>query len=377
MERRHHWRIPVGYRVDYRLDTHRVISYTSNLSLGGMLLRSADALTPGQLVQFAINVNGATEVPLRLQGRVLETHDAHAKGVRVQFVTSEDTDLDRLQDHFESALLSQWERAREVLRPPAQKLTDLIALYIEANRYDDALDTLEDGLAVNPDPCELHRQAIPYLLLRVAHLEDWPREQRRWLLRLKGQIDALRRNQETPIFEELDEKTKEALTDVRRREDAAAAKVIERRIEAAVVERTQALRARIAQLEKTAPSLPAPKNDGELEARAFENERAQWRKHRADLQLHFNSQQEQLKQDRRTLHQERQALDRARKDIEKERGQLSAERQALHTLRERLRSEREQLALERVDVSSETSALPRTTVVKSPLQLLDRLFLDS
>src|SRR4051812_27686697 len=69
--RRRQWRFLQTSRVEYTLNGRRAVSFLGNLSLGGLFLRSADALTPGVSVEFSIFLEDG-KPPLAVTGEVRE-----------------------------------------------------------------------------------------------------------------------------------------------------------------------------------------------------------------------------------------------------------------------------------------------------------------
>jgi type IV pilus assembly protein PilZ len=104
--RRAHRRVRLALQVSYRTAGAFLVSYTVDLSRGGLYLETPDPLPEGTHLELQVAVPGLTE-DIRVRGVVVwrqtEPQDGHPTGMGVQFEPGEDTFgglIDHLVKHF-------------------------------------------------------------------------------------------------------------------------------------------------------------------------------------------------------------------------------------------------------------------------------------
>ncbi|HET6343449.1 MAG TPA: PilZ domain-containing protein, partial [Myxococcota bacterium] len=131
------WRLAATHRVEYLVDGRRSISFTVDLSVGGMQLRSAAQLPLGAELLFALTLaDGAP--PAQVAGRVLGRTGSNA---RVQFIAGH-PGVEAVRAHMVSRVIPDLEASMERGRPIPSKVQALAGLYEDFDRVAEAIELL-------------------------------------------------------------------------------------------------------------------------------------------------------------------------------------------------------------------------------------------
>lgn len=164
-DRRKRWRLAAGHRVEYPHVGRRMVSYTANISSGGMYLRSVGTLRQGDEALFAIALE--SKAPLfEVSGRVVAC-DSSRTGARIGFTQCNEATTKRLHDYVDRYHLARLVDAVSTRRPSATKVIDLAGVYAERGAFDDAIEVLHHGVVTNPDAGEIYERALPFVLERM------------------------------------------------------------------------------------------------------------------------------------------------------------------------------------------------------------------
>lgn len=138
-ERRRAWRFSSTYRVEYDIDGRRSLSYVNDLSRGGMSLRSAKDLEPGQKVSFRVSLSDDLE-PLSMTGTVRNAREGEdSQLVGIEWASGQSEAFGRLSSFLEKTLLPDLEKTVKQGRASGLNFIELVELYRELGRNDDAL----------------------------------------------------------------------------------------------------------------------------------------------------------------------------------------------------------------------------------------------
>lgn len=166
VNRRKNHRFAATDRVEYDCDGKRGVSFLSNLSVGGMLLRSADDLRPGATVHFVLHLDGI-KGGLAVEGRVVERGEHARAGTAVAFLPGEQAAEAALRAYVNERVIARLEQACQRPRPPMSALVDLASLYFEAQRFDEARAVFARGMELHPRNAEIYEAQCRCLLQLV------------------------------------------------------------------------------------------------------------------------------------------------------------------------------------------------------------------
>ena len=105
-DRRGHYRFSASFRAEYVVADRNNISFVSNLSRGGMLLRSADALEHGTSYGFLLRLDDGGD-SVTLTGTVCEEPTRNA---RIAFDTGQSVAEARLREYIEGFIVPKLEK---------------------------------------------------------------------------------------------------------------------------------------------------------------------------------------------------------------------------------------------------------------------------
>lgn len=185
-ERRQRRRFGANARVEYVVERRRNISFMANLSLGGMHLRSATNLKPGDVMPFRLFLD-APGGPTEVMGEVLPWDGASKRSeAHVAFLQNQ-------PDAFRSLCLYTEETVLPKLRrnlsraAKAENFLELATLYQDLGMTGEALQVLREGIEAQPDNVVLYEHLAPALFCRISADDEKSLEE---LKMLRSVLDA-------------------------------------------------------------------------------------------------------------------------------------------------------------------------------------------
>src|SRR5688500_17983806 len=121
LDQRKCWRFAAACRVEYEVRGRLSVAFASDLSQGGVLLRSAGDLQVGQTLTLRVHLEDGG-APLETPAEVLRKD---AKGVTVRFMDDTGVVRDRIRAYVRGTLVPALEQHATGPRPMLGKIIDL------------------------------------------------------------------------------------------------------------------------------------------------------------------------------------------------------------------------------------------------------------
>ena len=163
LERRRFWRFQASHKIEYRHRETWCATHTVDLGRGGIRLRKAPELYPGEELNFRLHLEQGI---LQFQAKVVRTAE-HGQ-VLISFLEEEQI-RGPLDSYFEQALIPRWQLDTQALRPSTTKVAQLAALYSERDRFAEAVALLSKTLRPPTRDFRVHERLALFL---NAHLNQ-------------------------------------------------------------------------------------------------------------------------------------------------------------------------------------------------------------
>ena len=169
IERRSHWRFGTAYRVEFTADGKEIISFVSQMSQSGMLLRSAPELQAGDECTFTVHLPD-NDKPLQVEGRALERH-ANNKAVPIAFLPGQTHVAKHILNFTLSHVIPSLESS-VATREITSQIIDLAQLHADTGNLDAAAQVYRDALGRHPREMRIREHLVRLLMPAVQQSGD-------------------------------------------------------------------------------------------------------------------------------------------------------------------------------------------------------------
>ncbi len=346
--RRRFVRFAAMCKVEYAVDERVTFAFSQNLSVGGMLLRNARGLVPGENIDFVINAS-ESNARIKIRGNIVRLIGGD---VAVRFVEAQASAEKELRAYVDDHLVSKMAERVSAAASTAQQVHDLAMYYREIGRVEEARELYQRAILRRPNELGNYENLAVLLLQGLRQAAD----------------------QGSPLFAELDgvlkhgiEHGKSTILEAVWKQAAEIARSLERRKQderrrektelSAALEQENDRRLRTLQNE-AATALKKATNEKKRELeKAFEERRAEIETERAASADAQRKAKHSLSAREHALEAERTEQLKERARLERKAAALEKDREALNEATEALAAKQKELRRRHHEVDEKVESL--------------------